>query len=140
MVNQLGVMSVMILWILVHVITSIAVFLLIYKVIKLIRFIDERAKVAAKNSLEAMEDRKIAKELLTTIKGWAITVEAKENHKEKKMEQVAETAAKTAVEVKQAIAEAVNTVTECTANKVVELLDKKSASDSTMNILKTQPQ
>ncbi len=133
-----GAWIVMTVWILVHLVTSAVVFVLIWKVVGLIRFIDERAKAAALNAEAAAEDRKLTKELLVIIKGWATTMEAKDCHREQKIQQVADTAARTAVEVKQAISEASATVTETTAKKVVEMLDdRKAASDSGMGILKT---
>ncbi len=134
----LEVLGVMTLWIIVHIVTSVVVFVLIWKVVGLIRFIDERAKAAAKNAEAAAEDRKLTKELLTSVKGLVVAMESKEGHKERKLQQVAETAARTAVEVKQAIAEASVTITEAIAPKVAEMLDRKAASDSGMGIMKPQ--
>ncbi len=128
------VFGVMIVWILVHVVASIIVGGLIWKVMRLIEFIDERAKAAAKNAEAAAEDRKLTKELLVTVKGWAVTVEANDEHKKMKIQQVADTATKTACEMKQALADAVTTVTETTACRVVEMLDKKGASDSNLGL------
>ncbi len=128
------VFGVMVVWILVHVVASIIVGGLIWKVMRLIEFIDERAKAAARNAEAAAEDRKLTKELLVTVKGWAVTVEANDEHKKMKIQQVADTATKTACEMKQALAEAVTTVSDTVACRVGEMLDKKTANDSNFGV------
>ncbi len=83
---------------------------------------------------EAAEDRKLTHQLLTTVKGWALIMERLEKKKDEKLSQVAATTANNVVEVKTAIAEAV----EATATKVVEKLTTAGTGDSDAKMI-TQP-
>jgi hypothetical protein len=89
-----------------------------------------RTRVAIRqDSTEAASDRKLARELLATVKGWTLVVEAKDVRKEEKIEQVAKVAAQNAAEVKAAVASV--------ADAVVEKIQAVAAGDSA--VLKTRP-
>lgn len=132
----LGAWTVLILWLLVQVLAILVSGYLILRVHRLVTRMTENERQASADRLQALEDRKLTRELLVTVKGWTALVDVKDSRKEDQLREVAKVAARTAVEVKAAIETAASIVTEATASRVMEKIEEKASGESGLGIPK----
>ncbi len=115
-------------WLAVQILVGLLLSIILFRGYSLLWKIEEASKHAALDKLEALEDRKITRELLITLKGWAVVMEKKDESKERKIAKVAEDAAQNAQAIKDVIVTTVANATEPIADKVLEKI--RSGTDS----------
>lgn len=89
----------------------------------LARRLEEEARRAADDKVEASNDRKLMQKILSVISGWILTFEKKEERQQEQLQQVAVQAHQKVEELKQTI--------ETVSDKMISKIDEK-VGDSTI--------